>query len=110
MSIEVPAESGIRQCYAVTNLADAYTIQLPSEATTNPEQLARFIFAHQAPWITRLMSIRDAIVAGFGLKTAKQLTAGKDSRIGLFKIYSTTTNEIVLGIIVVIGTAFVLMR
>ena len=96
-SIEVPAESGIRQCYAVTNLADAYAIHLPNGATTSPEQLARFIVAQQAAWITHLMNLRDAIVAGFGLKTAKQLTAGKDQRIGMFKIYSTTTNEIILG-------------
>ena len=85
----MPAESGIKQLYASVNLIDAYAIQLPSAATTNTEQLAS--------WITRLMSVRDAIVAGFGLKTVKQLTAGKDQRIGLFKIYSATTNEIILG-------------
>ena len=75
----MPAESGIKQLYASVNLIDAYAIQLPSAATTNPEQLAS--------WITRLMSVRDAIVAGFGLKTVKQFTAGKDQRIGMFKIY-----------------------
>lgn len=100
-AIEVPTESGITQCYAATNLADAYAIPLPNGASTSPEQLARFIVAQQASWISRLMHIRDLIVAGFGLKTAKQLTApgaaGNNSRIGVFKIYSTSDNEIILG-------------
>ncbi|HEX7889945.1 MAG TPA: DUF2867 domain-containing protein [Ramlibacter sp.] len=83
------------------NLADAYSIELPTGASTNPELLARFIFAHQAPWIGRLMTARDALVASFGLKTAKHLaSAGEESgagRLGIFRIYSTSSTEVVLG-------------
>lgn len=47
------------------------------------------------------MALRDAIVAIFGLKTAKHLgsagTGGQESRVGIFKIYSTAPTEIVLG-------------
>src|SRR5437764_15399861 len=71
--VSLPPESRIAKAYASTNLADAYSIELPSGASTNPELLARFIFSHQAPWISSLISVRDAIVARFGLKTAKQL-------------------------------------
>jgi hypothetical protein len=97
----LPPESRIAKTYASTNLADAYSVELPSGASSNPELLARFIFSHQAPWVSTLIAVRDAIVGRFGLKTAKQLTArGAESqtgRVGIFKIYGTSPTEIVLG-------------
>jgi Protein of unknown function (DUF2867) len=99
--VSLPPESRIAKAYASTNLADAYSIELPSGASTNPELLARFIFSHQAPWISRLIAVRDAIVGGFGLKTGKQLASlgaeSRTGRLGIFKIYSTSPTEIVLG-------------
>jgi Protein of unknown function (DUF2867) len=44
------------------------SIELPSGASTDPELLARFIFSHQAPWISSLIAVRDAIVGRVGLK------------------------------------------
>jgi len=45
--------------------------------------------------------VRDMIVAGFDLKTAKHLASlandAKANRVGIFKIYSTSETEIVLG-------------
>ena len=99
--VSIPPESRIAKAYASTNLADAYSIELPSGTSTNPELLARFIFSHQAPWISSLIAVRDAIVGRFGLKTAKQLTSlgaqNKTGRLGIFKIYGTSPTEIVLG-------------
>src|SRR3979411_2507268 len=100
-AVSLPPESGIARAYESTNLADAYSIELPSGASTNPELLARFIFSHQAPWVSSLIAVRDAIVGRFGLKTAKQLTSlgaeSKTGRVGIFKIYGTSPTEIVLG-------------
>ncbi|WP_022976052.1 DUF2867 domain-containing protein [Nevskia ramosa] len=99
--VSLPPESKISKAFASTNLADAYSIELPSRASTNPELLARFIFSHRAPWIRNLIAVRDAIVGRLGLKTAKQLTSlGEESeagRIGAFKIYDISLTEIVLG-------------
>ena len=99
--VEIPAESAIARFYELTNLADAYSVTLPAGSITSPEQLARFIFSQQAPWITRLMKIRDVLVAGFGLKTSAQLTSHSADRqarrVGIFKIYNTTEREIILG-------------
>ncbi|SHL71728.1 DUF2867 domain-containing protein [Rhodanobacter sp. OK091] len=99
--VSLPIGSGIARAYESTNLADAYSIELPTEASTNPELLARFIFSHQAPWVGNLMAVRDAVVGKFGLKTAKQLTslgaASGAGRVGIFKIYSTSPTEVVLG-------------
>jgi hypothetical protein len=99
--VSLPPESGIAKAYASTNLADAYSIELPTGASTNPELLARFIFSQQAPWVSSLMVVRDALVARFGLKTAKHLVSlgaeSKADRVGLFRIYSTSQTEVVLG-------------
>src|SRR3954463_7214267 len=99
--VSIPRESRIAEAYASTNLADAYSIELPSGASTNPELLARFIFSHQARWISGLIAVRDAIGGRFGLKTAKQLNSlGADSatgRLSIFKIYATSPTEIILG-------------
>jgi hypothetical protein len=99
--VEIPAESAIARFYEPTNLADAYSVELPAGSITNPELLARFIFSQQASWIKGLMKTRDALVAGFGLKTSAQLTVHnadrQAERVGIFKIYNTTEREIVLG-------------
>ena len=99
--VALPVESGVCHIYKMTNLADAYAIQLPKGTTTNPELLARFIFSQQSPWISGLMRVRDAVVAGFGLKTSGELmkadSVGRANRIGIFKVYSTSTHEIILG-------------
>jgi len=70
--VSLPPESGVANVYPSVNLADAYSIELPIGASTNPEVLANFIFSQQAPWIGSLMTVRDALVAGFGLIEAAQ--------------------------------------
>lgn len=99
--VAVPAESAVQRAYASTNLADAYAIRLPPDASQDPELLARHVMLLQPFWIDALMSVRDAAVAGFGLKTSAQLNkisaAGRDARIGIFKIYSRSPTEVILG-------------
>lgn len=99
--VSVPAESGISHVYPATDLADAYSIDLPAGASTSPEVLARYIFSQQAFWASGLMVIRDALVAGFGLKTSRQLRSAsartKENRVGIFRVYSASATEIVLG-------------
>jgi hypothetical protein len=63
--------------------------------------LARFIFAHQARWISSLIAVRDALVASLGLKTAKHLASleaeSGAGRLSIFKIYSKSPTEVVIG-------------
>jgi Protein of unknown function (DUF2867) len=100
-SVALPATSRVTRMYAHPNLADAYTIRLPDDATTDPELLARFMFSHQAAWVGKLLRIRDALVAGFGLKTAKGLEESarteRDKHVSIFRLYERTVDEIVLG-------------
>ena len=101
MPVSLPPESGIARVYESPNLADAYSIELPPGALAEPELLARFIFSHQPRWVSTLTAIRDSLVGGLGLKTARQLTSlgaeSKTGRLGIFKIYGTSSNEVVLG-------------
>jgi hypothetical protein len=99
--VAFPAHSAVAGLYESTNLADAFAIQLPSGASTDPDVLWRFLIAQQPSWIGWLTNARDAIVASFGLKTAKHLATlsseASADRIGIFKVYGKSENEIVLG-------------
>lgn len=100
-AVPLPSASGIAGTHSSASFADAYSIELPAGASTDPELLARFIFCQLSPWMTVLMKIRDALVASFGLKTIKRLNSlarnGKANRVGFFKIYSIDETEIILG-------------
>jgi hypothetical protein len=99
--VALPAQSGVINVYKSLNLADAFAIQLPPNASSDPDLLARFLFEHQPAWIGKLMSVRDAIVARLGLKTARDLAAlggtANPGRLGIFKVYSVNAAEIVVG-------------
>ncbi len=100
-SVALPAESGVTRWYDAPDLADAYAVRLPENAIDDPELLARFVFAHQAGWVAKLLRVRDAIVARFGLKTAAQLRiqdpAAARERVDIFRIYTRSAHEIILG-------------
>ena len=98
-AVPLPPESRIAAVYAHVNLADAYAIDLPPGTARNPEVLARFVFAHQPQWISILMGIRDALVGGFGLKTARSLSSlgAVGLRIGIFKVYEANSVEVIMG-------------
>ena len=101
-AVPLPPGSRATTFYRSPNLADAYAVRLPEGATHDPEALARFMFTTQAPWIARLMWLRDRIVAMFGIKTSTQLlqaarTPGAVRRVSFFRIYAQDAHEILLG-------------
>jgi hypothetical protein len=97
ISETLPRESHLFRIYETPDLEDAYAIRLPKNTIADPEQLARFLFSHQSLWVELLMRMRDALVSRFGIKSSKQLQNSGGERIGIFKIYETGINEIVLG-------------
>lgn len=99
-SVALPPEARVAPRYAGAFLADAYAIDLPAGCTHDTLALARFALERQAPWVDGLMEVRDGVVSLFGLKTAAALradTAPGVPRIGLFRIYETHPEEVVLG-------------
>ncbi len=101
VAIQIPADARVNGFYAVTQLADAYTISLPADVLLDPEVLARFMFESQPIWAGKLMQLRDVVVSAFGLKTTKQLTMPStntsEKRIAIFRIYESTAQEVFLG-------------
>lgn len=101
IAVPLPPGSRATRFYRSPDLADAYAVRLPDGATRDPEALARFMFATQAPWVARLMRLRDRIVGAFGIKTSGQLLAdrgaGAARRISFFRIYAQDAHEILLG-------------
>jgi hypothetical protein len=99
--VPLPAGSRATTFYATPNLADAYAVQLPDGASHDPEVLARFMLATQAPWIAWLTRWRDRIVVPLGVKTSAQLQAGGDTsavrRVSFFRVYAQDATEILLG-------------
>ena len=97
-AVAIPPDSRIVATYDSPHLCDAYAIDLPPGTARDPEVLARFVMANEPRWIAALMRIRDALVGGFGLKTAGQLrTPGSLARIGIFRVYESTAREVVMG-------------
>ncbi|GAB3347456.1 DUF2867 domain-containing protein [Lysobacter tyrosinilyticus] len=99
--VVLPAESQISGFYPSVTFADAYAIRLPTHASRDPEVLARFLFARPPSIVRSLLKVRDLLVAPFGIKTADHMQAsgasGCDQRIGIFRIYDSNADEIVLG-------------
>ena len=95
----LPPQASIAPLYAGSDLADAYVVALPNAqvAGMDMESLARALFGSQPGWAQKLMVLRDAIVARFGIKTATQLTNGGGGRVCIFRIYAVTANEIIVG-------------
>lgn len=73
-AVAIPPDVRANGFYLAPYLADAFAISLPADVATNPEQLARYVFENQPAWANTLMGVRDTVVAGFGLKTAKQFS------------------------------------
>lgn len=98
-AVALPPGASIAPLYQGSNLADAYGVDLPTERARqmDMESLARVLLGSQPRWAQWLMVLRDAIVARFGIKTAKQLAAKRDGRIGIFRIYAVSDDEIIVG-------------
>lgn len=98
-AVAMPPEASIAHLYAGSNLADAYAVNLPNQKARQMEMesLARHVLGSQPGWAQVLMRLRDAIVQPFGIKTATQLAASEGGRIGIFRIYSITDDEIIVG-------------
>ena len=68
--VALPSGSAIARVWPAADYAGAYAVELPAGASTDPEVLARFLFERPSPVGRFLLRVRDALVAGWGLKTA----------------------------------------
>jgi len=71
--VDLPQRSVLKPLYAKAGFADAFAIDLPSNATGDAARLATHMLMGQARWVGWLVALRDTLVAGFGLKTSSEL-------------------------------------
>jgi len=96
--VDLPQSSVLEPLYAKAGFADAFAIDLPSNATGDPERLATHVLMGQARWVGWLVSLRDTLVAGFGLKTSSKLRDDVAAdRLDFFRVYDRRPHEIILG-------------
>ena len=87
--VDLPQRSVLKPLYAKAGFADAFAIDLPSNATGDAERLAAHMLMGQARWVGWLIALRDTLVAGFGLKTSSQLRDDVSTdRIDFFRVYA----------------------
>ncbi len=98
-AVALPPGAGIAPLYPGSNLADAYAVDLPTAQARqmDMQSLASVLLGSQPGWARKLMVLRDAIVARFGIKTARQMEAKPGKRIGIFRIYAVSDDEIIVG-------------
>jgi hypothetical protein len=77
--------------------ADAFRLALPGSALDAPTAARRMV-GRLPRWASRLMTLRNSIVAPFGLKRPASAPAGSSDRIGIFPILAQTSDRIVLGL------------
>jgi hypothetical protein len=93
----LPVESAVARLYPGADLADAYAIRLSPDSSRSIVALARCVLGNPAPWVRLLMGLRDTIMTLFGVKTARQLREGGSDRIDIFRIYSISEHEMIVG-------------
>jgi hypothetical protein len=96
-SVPLPSQSSLADLYPTASLADSYIVRLPTGIVEDPESLARHVFENPEPWIDNLLVARDTLMSLFGVKSAAAMREAGDERIGMFKVYSKSADEIVLG-------------
>ena len=98
-AVAMPPGASIAPLYPGSNLADAYAVALPTARARqmDMESLARVLLGSQPGWALKLMVLRDVIVARFGIRTAKQMEARPGKRIGIFRIFAVSDDEIIVG-------------
>jgi len=94
----LPTGSALASGYAGADLADAFVIMLPSGATRDINGLAKEILAHPSAWFRALLSLRDGIVAPFGIKTTSRLlNDAAREKIYFFPVLHRTATEVIVG-------------
>jgi hypothetical protein len=107
---KLPEDSLLNTYRATDDFLDTYSIPIRGREdlqTADMRVLAERILTADIGWITALMSFRDKLAGLVGMKTAQALAQeqstentsrrGEGDRIGFFKIYAVSENEIILG-------------
>src|SRR6185369_8149356 len=81
---------------AGAQFADAFRVALAGR-TLDARQAAERMMAHPPRWVQRLIAVRNALVAPFGLKTSGASGSATGDAIGIFPVLSETPDRLVAG-------------
>ena len=101
--VSVPVEALADFPFEPVHYADAFRTALPDGPHYTMPELAHHFFgsADSSPkWVNALVRLRDILVRPFNIKTADDVAvqlAEDDDRIGFFKTFQHSENEIILG-------------
>ncbi|WP_291883241.1 DUF2867 domain-containing protein [Chryseobacterium sp.] len=105
--IEFPAASILSQGKEKFDYADSFEGELGGNGQDyDITQIGKAFFTSGPKWGKKMFAFRNKVVKLFGLKTGGETDAVKETdnftcevgeRVGLFKIFSKTSNEIVIG-------------
>jgi hypothetical protein len=102
--VEVPIGSIVAGIYPKADYADAYRLRVPVEMSL--EEITRQFLPTSPGWLVYLLKLRNLLVTPFGLKTGREVKGQRHAtplilesgrRIGLFRVFTRTADEIVLG-------------
>jgi hypothetical protein len=100
-AVALPPGSRIDDLLPQADLADAFAIDIPSGSTDDIDTLVRHVLGSPAAGFRTLLGLRDALVAGFGIKTTRQLRDEPADhaapRIFIFRVYAVHVDEMILG-------------
>lgn len=96
-----PVRGRLARLYDGADLVDTYSVELPSCAATDVQELARFVLGHPPAWVAPLMAVRDTLMGSLGIKTAADLSrhgrAARNGVVGSFPVVERLQSEIVMG-------------
>lgn len=75
---------------------DAFSI-IADTPTLTARQAAERMLGHSPRWVSMLMSLRDLIVAPFGLTTTKSARHASVDKIGIFPVLDETPQQLIAG-------------
>lgn len=101
-AVALPTDSSVARLYAGADLADAFAVGIAAaDGERDIRALAQAVLGDPAPWFRILLALRDAAVAGFGIKTARRMrdvaASNPAGSIDFFPILSRSERELVLG-------------
>ncbi|MER6202750.1 DUF2867 domain-containing protein [Streptomyces sp. NPDC001586] len=97
----VPVVEAARASLGSFDHVDAVSVELPPG--TDAVEFARLVFTGRPGWTGRLMSVRDRLVAPFGLHVQERERPARDTRIepglkvGPFRVLSVGDDEVLCG-------------
>jgi hypothetical protein len=83
---------------AGAQFVDAYRVTVDGAALDARHAAEKMMLAHGSPWIDALMTLRNRLVAPFGLKTPAPTVVASATAVGIFPVLSETPDRLVAGL------------